>query len=154
MKYAYNLNMNKNYILLGLVLLVSCAPNEVPSKNVVERDGIKYEVNSQTPFTGISVSTYKDGTIERKQTFKDGKEDGLHELYYENGQLEYKRNYKDGKKDGLDEWYYENGQLEYKGNYKDGERDGLHEAYYENGQFKYKFCYKNDEFTDMSYCEK
>ena len=122
--------MNKNYILLGLVLLVSCAPNEVPSKNVVERDGIKYEVNSQTPFTGISVSTYKDGTIERKQTFKDGKEDGLHELYYENGQLEYK------------------------GNYKDGERDGLHEAYNENGQFKYKFCYKNDEFTDMSYCEK
>ena len=145
--------MNKNYILLGLVLLVSCAPNEVPSKNVVERDGIKYEVNSQTSFTGISVSSYKDGTIERKQTYKDGKEDGLHEWYHDNGQLSSKVNFKDGKEDGLHEWYHENGQLERKTTYKDGKEDGLYENYHENGELLSKGNLKDGQLHGESYYE-
>jgi Uncharacterized protein conserved in bacteria len=78
--------MKKFLTLLCLVLLVSCS-NEVPSDKLVERQGITYEVNSDKPFTGSSVS------------------------YYQNGQLEFRKNYKDGKVDGLEEWFYENGQL-------------------------------------------
>ena len=49
--------MNKTLIILSLVVLASCdAKVQVPSKNLVERDSIKYEVNSQTPFTGSYVS--------------------------------------------------------------------------------------------------
>ena len=122
--------MNKILIILSLVLLASCSPKEVPPSDLVERQGIQYEVNSQTPFTGIVVD------------------------YYENGQLWTKVNGKDGKEDGLYEKYHENGQLRIKGNLKDGKLDGLTERYDENGQLKDKICFKNGKEVDMSYCEK
>ena len=58
------------------IIIASCS-KEIPSDRLVERNGIYYEVNSQTPFSGRVVS------------------------YYGNGQLKYKGNYKDGEKDGL-----------------------------------------------------
>ena len=147
--------MNKTLIILSFVLLASCSVKEVPSSDLVGRDGIKYGVFSQVPFTGISVRYYKKGQLHFKENFKEGRMvDGLYESYHENGQLERKRNYKDGKQDGLYESYHENGQLSYKGTFKDGKRDGLYESYYENGESWVKGCYKNGEETDMSYCEK
>ena len=117
--------MNKILIILSFVVLASCAPNEVPNevpyKTLVERQGVTYEVNSQTPFTGISVSHHDNGQLEVKG-YKDGKGNGLQEMYYENGQLESKSNWKDGIANGLQEVYYENGQLSFKSNYKDGKQ--------------------------------
>ena len=110
----------KILVILSLIVLVSCSPTEVPSEKLVERGGITYLINSQTPFSGRSVSYYENGQLTFKGNFKDGKPDGLSETYYENGQLWIKGNYKDGKKDGLEEWYYENGQLTQRANYKDG----------------------------------
>ena len=139
--------MNEILIILSLVVLTSYAPNavpnEVPSKNLVERDGIKYEVFSKVPFTGSFVRYHENGQLEIRRNYKDGKEHGLREWYYENGQLRIKGNVKDGKLDGLTErydrngkdisnssyeTYYENGQLKSKGNYKDGQYDGLWES--------------------------
>ena len=131
--------MNKIYIFFGLVLLVSCAPNEVPSKNVVERDGIKYEVNSQTPFTGVSVEYYLDTIIKNE---------------FEDRVLLQRTTFKKGIKNGLYESFHPNGQLESKGNYKNGNLDGLYEYYYGDGQLESKVCYKNGGSVDMSYCEK
>ena len=70
---------------------------EAPLNQLVERNGLNYEINSQTPFTGSAV------------------------FYHDNGQLKYKWNYKDGEEDGLHVWYLENGQLQFKTNYKNGE---------------------------------
>ena len=146
--------MNKILIILSLVLLASCAPNEVPYENLVERQGVHYEINSQTPFTGIFVMYHENGKLYYKGTLKDGKEDGLSESYHENGQLITKGTLKDDKQVGLYERYYENGQLDRKGNYKDGKQVGLWESYHENGQLLLKTCYKNGEEVDISYCEK
>ncbi|SVE32657.1 uncharacterized protein METZ01_LOCUS485511, partial [marine metagenome] len=50
-------DMKQLLTILCLVLLVSCSPPpEVPSDKLVERQGITYEINSTTPFTGIEVS--------------------------------------------------------------------------------------------------
>ena len=68
----------------------------VPSKNLVKRQGVTYEVNSQTPFTGTLVSHHDNGQLKEKVNFKDGIPNGLAETYYENGQLKVKGNYKDG----------------------------------------------------------
>ena len=137
-----------------MVLLASCSVKEVPSSDLVERQGVTYEINSQTPFTGIAVNYHENGQLLFKVNYKDGKRDGLAEGYHENGQLNEKSNFKDGKLDGLQESYYENGQLKRKGNFKDYKLDGLAEVYHENGEVWGKLCYKNDEETDMSYCEK
>ena len=113
--------MNKILVILCLVFLVSCSPKEVPIDLLVEMQGIKYEVNSHTPFTGISFENYGNGQIKKRINYKDGKEDGLWEYYYDNGQLEKKANYKDGKPDGLWEKYSEGGELESTDCYDNGE---------------------------------
>ena len=121
--------MNKFLPILCLLIIASCS-KEIPFDQLVERNGVTYEVNSQTPFTGSSVK------------------------YYGNGQLKMKLNYKDGKQDGLTEYYYGNGQLEMKGNMKDGELDGLWVQYDPYGQLKSRDCIHKDVEVDMSYCEK
>ena len=59
---------------------------EVPSYKLVERRGIIYEVNSQTPFTGSSVSYHENGQPEEKTYYKNGKQDGLKEIFNTKGQ--------------------------------------------------------------------
>lgn len=83
-----------------------------------------------------------------------GKLDGLYESYYRNGQLDRKGNYKDGRPDGLFIGYYENGQRAFKVNYKNGREEGIYKWYDEQGQLTSKSCLKNFEMVDMSYCEK
>ena len=122
--------MKKLSVLLCIFLLSACAPSEVPSEKLVERNGIKYEINSQTPFTGFST------------------------VYYENGQLEKKVTYKDGVKNGLYENYYENGQSHYKHTFKDGKLHGLYEVHYRNGTEVYSpRCYQNGQEVDISKCK-
>ena len=134
----------KILVILSLIVLVSCSPTEVPSEKLVERGGITYLINSQTPFSGRSVSYYENGQVKGKINYKNGKPDGFFEHYYENGQLNIKGNQKDGEPDGLWESYYDNGQLMIKVNYnKDGKEDGLWESYYENGQLTIKGNYKD-----------
>ena len=147
------------YVILLTLLLTSCAPNEVPSKDLIERQGLTYEVNSQTPFSGISVEYYFDTIIKnefedrvllQRTTFTKGIKNGLYESFHPNGAWHEKNvNYKDGKLDGLVEHYYENGQLRAKANLKDGERDGLAEVYYENGQLSWKANYKDGKLDRL-----
>ena len=159
--------MKKLLTILCLVLLVSCSnepPPEVFFYELDERQGIKYEVNSNTPFTGSSVDYYENGLrvengkvqvnytgLRYRYNYKDGKQDGLSEDFHENGQLYSRKNYKDGKEEGLTEEFWENGQLQFRINFKNGKEDGLWEYFDEDGNLT--SCYKNDEEVDMSYCE-
>jgi len=171
--------MKKLPVLLCIFLLSACAPSEVPSDKILERNGIKYEINSQIPFTGVLTEYHENGQLSYKSNHKDGEKHGLSERYYENGQLSYKINYKggekhgfyeiyyensqlwmkftnnDGEPDGLFRRYHENGQLEYKGNHKDGEEHGLFRRYHENGQEENysPVCYQNGNQVDMSKCK-
>ena len=120
-------------LFLGLILLTSCGENEVDSSKLVERGGLTYEVNSETPFTGISFTKYGDGQIHEKAEFKNGKRDGPSEKHHENGQLRSKGTYKDGKEEGPWVSYHKNGQLRLKGTLKNGKKDGPWVGYHENG---------------------
>ena len=128
--YKVELAMKKIPIVFSLVLLAACSSKEIPYENLVTRQGILYEVNSQTPFTGLSVVYHKNGQLEWRGNHKDGKEDGLHERYYKNGQLEWRENYKNGKLHGLYENYWSNGQLLEKINFINGLRqDGIYNSF-------------------------
>ena len=120
--------MKKLLPVLFILIITSCS-KEVPSDQLVVRDGIYYEVNSQTPFSGTSVK------------------------YYENGQLGMRENYKDGKEEGIFEYYYENGQLNRKSTYKNGKEDGLEESYSQNGELQYSTCFQKSEIVDDSHCD-
>ena len=81
---------------------------------LVWRDGLVYKKFSNEPFTG-NVWGKSIGTI------KDGKQDGLFEVYRENGHLYSRGTYKNGKLDGIHEWYDKEGILEKRTTYKNGE---------------------------------
>jgi len=88
-----------------------------------DRDGIKYDVNSEIPYTGKYVS------------------------YYENGQKRGEKNYKNGELDGLHTKWYENGKKEFEGNWKGYKRVGLWICWNEEGNVTKTETYKNDELV-------
>lgn len=156
--------MNKILIILSFVVLASCAPNEIPSRDLVERNGIKYEINSQTPFTGVSTEYYLDTIIKnefedrvllQRTTFKKGIKNGFYESFHLNGQLKVKENFKDGYRDGLLEEYGENGQLIRRNNYKNGNFHGVQERFSESGVLEELKNYKNEKLHGVqdSYLE-
>ena len=108
--------------LLGLLLvmgMVGCGKTVDPSKLVL-RDGLMYEGDSETPFTGVAVKKYDSGQKRREVTYKDGKLEGLYATWYENGQKKVEGTYKDGKGEGLLTLWYENGQKNSEATFKDG----------------------------------
>ena len=126
--------------LLGLLLvmgMVGCGGGDTSPKSsqaksdeppvqtvdlsrTVERGGLRYEVNSETPFTGVAVDKYENGQKKVEGTWKDGKEDGLRTRWHKNGKKALELTYKDGKKVGLATAWYENGQKAAEKTHKDG----------------------------------
>ena len=137
-----------NIVIVFLLFVVSCS-KEVQSNNLVERNGIKYEINSQTPFSGNTLDFYPNGQYKEVIYYKKGKPHGQKDRFYENGQLASTGNYIDGNEDGVWDRYdilglkenYKDGKLKSKGNFKDGKEDGPWEFYgtiatLEKGNFK------------------
>ena len=121
-------------ILALSVAMTACSPAEVDFDTLQDRNGVKYEPNSEAGFTGRAVSFYENGQKKQEWNYKDGELDGLQTTWYENGQKDTEWNFKDGEQDGLTTKWYENGQKKAELNWKNGELDGLQTTWYENGQ--------------------
>jgi len=89
--------MKKLTILIAMLIAFGGYSKEAPLNQLVERNGLNYEINSQTPFTGSAVFYHDNGQLYYKSNWKDGNQDGLWETYYRNGQLQFKTNYKNGE---------------------------------------------------------
>ncbi|MBB74421.1 MAG: membrane-binding protein, partial [Planctomycetaceae bacterium] len=92
----------------------------VDGSKLVERDGLWYEGDSETPFTGVSVEKYENGQKREQATFKDGKLEGPYIFWHANGQKKGEGTFKDGKREGLQTIWYKNGQKNVERTYKDG----------------------------------
>tara|TARA_B100000029_G_scaffold473775_1_gene515466 strand:- start:1062 stop:1526 length:465 start_codon:yes stop_codon:yes gene_type:complete len=118
------------------------------SRDLVKKDGIYYKAFSDAPFNG-KVKGRLNGRL------KDGKKEGLFEIYYDNRLIKSRGYFNQGKhSDGLYESYRENGQLIIKGHYKNGRKDGFwiqpHRKeggfwilYYDSGQLESKEHWKD-----------
>ena len=96
---------------------------------------------------GLNVSYYKDN-IKEIGHWKDGKQNGLFQLYTEEGILVDDANFKEGERDGLTKQFYsDTGKLRVSGNYKNGVLDGEFKAYYPNGNLQGEVNYKNGEMN-------
>jgi antitoxin component YwqK of YwqJK toxin-antitoxin module len=113
-----------NYLILPLPLLAltSCAHPEVLASELIERNGIAYQVDSNEPFTGSSVKFHENGQLKNRTNYRDGEKEGLNEWFWENGQLGQTGSLKGGKKDGPFEMFNQNGELTRSVNYKNGVR--------------------------------
>ncbi len=135
--------------LLYIFLLSSCSPTEVTSDKLIKRVGITYEINSTTPFTGVSLEYWEDGQLLGKSTFKNGVLDGHFESFYSNGQLQTKTTYKNGEFDGRYEYFHSNGQLRLEITYKNGLRDGYYESFFDNGQLDERAALNNGKIVGL-----
>jgi len=140
----------KNTILILISLLFLTGVSEGKEVSYLQdRNGIKYEVNTDVGFTGKYVEKYENGHGQKnsERNYKDGKLEGLFTRWYENGQRSYEGNYKDGKLEGLFTRWYENGQKKFEGNYKNGKEDRLRTFWDKEGNVTKTEIYKDGEIV-------
>ena len=120
-------------VLVCLILFTSCTKSidiRIEKEYIEERKEITYYKGE--PFTGEIFRNYRNGQLEYKENYKDGKRYGLYETYYKNGQLETKMKLKNEYL-FFSEDYYENGQLKEKINFNKEGNTLSTEYYYEDG---------------------
>ena len=79
-------------------------------------EGTFYLKNSDKPYTGKIIDSFKNGGKKIEFNIKNGKPHGLSTQWYENGKMQAKTNNRDGKHDGLTERWYENRTKRTRGN--------------------------------------
>ena len=159
--------MKKLLPLLTLLLLIVSCSKPIDEESLVQRNGVYYKVNSETPYSGKSFMLHDNGQIYYERSFKEGKQFGLETLWYKSGQKREEGNWNEnGKQDGLYTIWYKNGQKKSEVIFKDGERrsktnwykngqklsqwssmsgsiDVLETNWYENGKKKYEKTFKD-----------
>ena len=65
--------MKKIFLTTLIFSVVSCSVPEVPIDNLVERNGIVYQVNSDKPYSGKAIEYYANGQAEYIETYKKGR---------------------------------------------------------------------------------
>ena len=82
-------------ILIALIFSMNVIAKEVSS--LEERNGIKYEVNSDIPFTGKLIVRHANGKKESETNYINGKKHGYAPSWDEDGKKKEERNYINGK---------------------------------------------------------
>ena len=115
--------MVKRYLLIALFLISGCSKKELESVNetsLIEKNGVYYTKDKQ-PYSGQVFSLYENGSIKSEWTLKNGRLDGLYNLWYKSGKKWFQKNYKDGELDGLSIFWDREEFLDTEKTYKDGE---------------------------------
>ena len=106
----------------------------ITNDELEDRNGIAYEVDQATPFTGLGQDFHSNGQKQSEVNYKDGVRHGVRTDWYKNGNKWLEMKFKDGKQHGVKTWWRENGKKKSDLNYKDGLRHGAVTEWYENGQ--------------------
>ena len=81
--------------VLPLLLIVGCS-KPINENSLIDRNGVKYQQDSQKPYSGKVFRLYDTGENKKEGIYKDGIQDGLQTEWYKNGQKMFEKNYKDG----------------------------------------------------------
>jgi len=79
-----------------------------------------YDVE-RTPFTGIAVEQYADGSPQAEAHFLEGQKDGMERFWYPNGQLKEEGQWFNNRANGLMRSWDEKGKLSKAVRYKNGD---------------------------------
>ncbi len=115
---------------------------QIPSTKQMEmKNGVWFYQNEI--YNGKFIDYYYSGRIQGDGLLKNGKLDGLRNMYFQNGNLSLERYYTNSISNGLEKEYYEDGTLKQKGEMLNGKEDGIWETYFPNGQVKQRTNLKN-----------
>ena len=155
-------------LLLSLFLTTGCfkLSREIGEHQTVERGGLRYAINEQTPYTGKVVVRYSNRHDSRtsvrnqkksEQTYKYGKLHGTWVEWFQDGKMSQLRTFKDGKlhgkrilwRDGMTINYTfktiktRQGRKAFELTYKNGKEDGKLTEWHSNGQKKAETTYRD-----------
>ncbi len=137
------------YFLTSLIIVVSCTEEKTISMNDLRStNGIHFEENSTTPFSGKAIGYFKNGDLKQVTYFKNGKGEETSTRYYKNGKKQFEINLKEGQNDGAITVWYPDGQKHIEGNFNNGKKDGYFRTWYPNGQKKLEVYYENGDLID------
>ena len=101
----------KRVLLISLLLIIGCA-KPINENLLVDRNGMKYQQDSQNPYSGEVFELFNNGNKKLEGSYKNGEKNGKWTVWYENGQKGSEITYKNGKLDELWTQWNENGQKE------------------------------------------
>jgi hypothetical protein len=81
---------NVVYIVLSFLRLTGFSGEKVVTY-LQDRNGIKYEVNTEVGFTGVYVEKWDNGQKKKEEHYRDGKLGGLGMKWYDNGQKKWEK---------------------------------------------------------------
>ena len=131
-------------IVLPLLLIVGCS-KPINHDSLIDRNGVKYQQDSQKPYSGKTFSLWDNGQKKFEGSYKNGELNGLETKWYKNGQKKFEGTYKNGKQVGKWTTWYSIGQKWSEVTYKNGKEDGLWTTWYDNGQKFFEGTYKDGE---------
>jgi len=120
-------------ILLVLIVIFSLASLSlsenakkiVDRSHMIKRDGLLYEVGSDTPFTGTVVKYWPSGQKKLDAEYLDGDGHGKFIWWHANGKKWIEGDSKNGKLQGKVIWWRDNGQKKGEFEYHDGEKKNI-----------------------------
>ncbi|MDP6433668.1 MAG: hypothetical protein QGI15_05055, partial [Candidatus Scalindua sp.] len=143
-------------IITALMLVVGCSKEPVDETTLIEKEGVMYLPDSDTPYTGEVFTNYDTGEKEYQGTYENGllieysylnkdgsvKEPVNGETLIDRGGLLYEVN---GQKPYTGDVFelYEDGGRKHSGSLKGGKKDKLWTYWYENGQKWKENTYKD-----------
>ena len=122
------------------IILISCS-DDIPKSDLVLKDNLLYQGNSNVPFTGHEKAKINDNIIE--YDVKDGYKHGKFELYDLDGNLLMNGQTDSNRNVGKWQYFFEDGTLESEGNFNYDHPDGKWTWYYPGGQIKEEGVYNN-----------
>ncbi len=103
-----------------VVLVAGCGGETVDVDKMVERDGVWYKPNSDSPFSGVLIDSYPNGQKKFEAKVYRGKQHGKQTHWFENGQVQEYSYFEEGNKNGKIDIWHENGQKAMEGEIKYG----------------------------------
>ena len=126
-------------LLVIVLFILSFSALAQPKKEYYdsEQTQLKSETNIVKGMPqGRHTEYYKNGTISRKGSFYNGKEDSTWVFYYDTKIVKAIENYNRGKKNGHFKYFYKDGALAQETVFKLNLADSVWTSYYENKQVK------------------
>ena len=124
----------KRILLFVTILLTACDPSLKESKVIdgpfLIRDGIHYFQSTNEPIVGETREFFENGQLKLSTRYRDGKKNGISEIFREDGQLRRSVTYQNGYKEGLEKSYNSDGSTDFIATYSKGKRNGTFLSYY------------------------
>ncbi len=137
--------MNKNHLLLLLLLILGCNEKKVEQN---EMGKVVYYLNSDGKIDGMLTQFHQNGNIYWEANFIEGLKQGEVEYYDSLGNLTLRANYIDSKLVGTNTEYYLNGSVKWYTEYSDGKKVGDHVMYDENKNILVERTYISDSLIN------